>query len=99
MHRGLPSSSPDRYAIQSNVTPFPAGKNPNLAGVLSVAIPPDCGLSPISFPDRESSTFLREAHLASFVHLYIPIRSAHTLQAMPKAHFYAVKHIVIFTET
>ena len=78
---------------------FPAGKNPNLAGWLSVAIPPECGLSPISFPDRESPTFLREAHLASFVHLYIPIRSAHTLQAMPKAHFYAVKHIVIFTET
>ena len=99
MHRGLPSSSPYLYAIQSNVTPFPAGKNPNLAGWLSVAIPPECGLSPISFPDRESSTFLREAHLASFVHLYIPIRSAHTLQAMPKAHFYAVKHIVIFTET
>ena len=50
MHRWLPSSSPYRYAIQSNVTPFPAGKNPNLAGRLSAAIPPDCGISPYRFP-------------------------------------------------
>ena len=36
---------------------FPAGKNPNLAGWLSVAISPECGLSPYRFPTGNHQPF------------------------------------------